>query len=135
MCLSSFMCYKHPLSRYYGWGLTGTVKNICKKNNFVLWYPFSGSSLVSLLLPKSSWNFGCLGRRILKWYLGMRFSPRGLVSLLGLSLATLRMNWFRISDICVPEKAECSYRALDFVLRTLKDFEYSNLSFRFLLAQ
>src|ERR1044072_9915191 len=49
MCLSSFMCYKHPLSRYYGWCLTGTVKNICQKNNFVLWYPFSGSSLVSLV--------------------------------------------------------------------------------------
>src|ERR1044072_6422595 len=100
ICLSPVMCREHPLSRYHDWWLNGAVKDICKINNFVLRYPPSGSFLVSLLLPRSSWNFGCLSRRILKWYLGMRFSPRGLVSLLGLSLTTLRMNWFRSSNIC-----------------------------------
>src|ERR1044072_1115754 len=100
ICLSPVMCREYPLSRYHDWCLNGAVKDICKINNFVLRYPPSGSFLVSLLLPRSSWNFGCLGRRILKWYLGMRSSPKGLVPLLGLSSATLRKSWFGTSDMC-----------------------------------
>src|ERR1044072_160933 len=100
ICLSPVMCREHPLPRYHDWCLNGAVKDICKINNFVLRYPPSGSFLVSLPLPRSSWNFGCLGRRILKWYMGMRFSPRGLVPLLGLSSTTLRRSWFGTSDMC-----------------------------------
>src|ERR1044072_2181196 len=75
MPFARHLCREHPLSRYHDWCLNGAVKDICKINNFVFRYPPSGSFLFSLLLPRSSWNFGCLSRRILKWYLGMRFSP------------------------------------------------------------
>src|ERR1044072_1748993 len=64
VCLPPIMSHENPLIRYYDWCFAEPIENICKEGDFVLWYPFSGSSHVSLL-PRSSWNFGCLSRRIL----------------------------------------------------------------------
>src|ERR1044072_9539997 len=57
ICLSPVMCREHPLSRYHDWCLNGAVKDIFKVYDFVLRYPLSGSSFVSL--PRSSENSGC----------------------------------------------------------------------------
>src|ERR1044072_5142608 len=92
ICLSPVMCREHPLSRYHDWCLNGAVKDICKIDNFVLRYPFSGSFLVSL--SRSPVDSGCSCLRIVKCHLGMGSSPCGLVLLLRLSSTTLRVNRF-----------------------------------------